>query len=45
MALMARPARDDKMVETMLTAADGLRLTAYGPGKDEVRIVAGGEDA
>jgi hypothetical protein len=26
------------LVETMMTA-DGLRLTAYGPGEDEIRIV------
>ncbi len=26
------------LVETMLTTADGLRLTAHGPDEDEMRI-------
>ena len=32
-------ARRDKIVETRRMTADGLRLTAYDPGDDEIRIV------
>jgi len=29
------------LVETMQMTADGFRLTAYGPDKDEIRVVEG----
>jgi hypothetical protein len=30
------------LVETMRMTADGLRLTAYGPDRDEIHVVEGG---
>ena len=39
------PARHDRMVETMLTTADSLRLTAYGLDEDEMRVVAAAADS
>jgi hypothetical protein len=38
-AHLTRPAWNDRMVETMLMTANSLRLTAYGPDEDEIRIV------
>ena len=37
---LTRPARNDRLVETM-TTADGLRLTAYGPDEYEIRVTEG----
>jgi len=34
----AAEANQTRQVETMLVTADGLRLTAYGPDEDEMRI-------